>query len=118
MTEIRFGNLNARELDLRFYAPLVFTRWIEGEWTVSVWKLLNPANWYRAIFSRWNYGFSWTHHRNNNHRCYCPVGRLFDGRICIAGFGVSWFYSRYSGEIPCTCDKVFAEMFPETEEQG
>jgi hypothetical protein len=95
MTEWNFGRLSGRQLTLRWYAPY---------------------SWWGDAFSRWGYDFQWVYHLNNNHRCYCAVGTLFDGRLCIAGWGVSWFYSHFTGEVPCVCDRTMAELFPE--EQG
>lgn len=52
-------------------------------------------------------------HSNTNHRCYCNIGTLFDFGAAFFGFGFIVFYSNFGGEVPCVCDKVIREMFPD-----
>lgn len=92
MKELNFGHLDRRQLCLRFSMPY---------------------SW-RAAFARYGWAFSATLFRHGQHRCYCP-GTLFDGRLCVAGFGVTWWYSCYGGPVPCSCDEVVAEWERERE---
>jgi hypothetical protein len=36
--------------------------------------------------------------------------RVLSRSLVLAGFGVVWFYSHYTGEIPCWCDKALADI--------
>lgn len=88
MKEYWWGSSNKRQVMLR------------------VWTF-NPRWW-----SHWNRPwFVW--HRNCNHRCYCPCGTVIDFGGAAFGIGFIVFYSQYTGEIPCTCDKITEEMFPD-----
>ena len=105
------GSVNGRQLSLRLYSPGSMQSYdpIRG-FRFAPRKLFSPLAWFRAMRGRWNWDLHWVFHRGVNHRCYCPVGTAFDGRICIAGFGCSWFYSRYVGPDFCPCDEVIEEM--------
>ena len=118
MKEFNFGSLARRELTLRFFTPSSMERWTGDELVFAPWRLLSVQAWRRAIFSRWNWELWWGLFREGNHRCYCCSGTMFDGRICVAGFSVVWFYSRYCGPVPCPCDQVIAELFPEEAENA
>ena len=80
MIERTYGSLDKRQLHVRLYKPFYWWRSREFDFWVKVYR--------------------------GSHRCYCPDGWLCDGRICLFGWGVTWFYSSYDGEIPCPCDKV------------
>tara|TARA_R100000093_G_scaffold64824_1_gene35780 strand:+ start:300 stop:638 length:339 start_codon:yes stop_codon:yes gene_type:complete len=88
MIEHRFGRIDKRELCLRWIVPLRFCEWSSESYD---WRL------------------SWKR-RQGNHRCYCQEGMMFDGNILLAGWGLTWFYSNYTGEIPCWCDKAIEEL--------
>lgn len=106
MLEYNFGQLSKRQLCLRFFVPLVMCDWCDDGWRVSLVKLLNPRRWLNTI--RWNnWRCNMARHAHVQHRCYCPTGWLFDGHISAAGFGVSWFYSSFTGKTPCPCDLAF-----------
>lgn len=117
MRDINFGQLSGRRLTLRIYAPLAFQCWHEGGLRFSWLRACDPRRWWRAIFTRSNWSLWWRYYPGYNHRCYCPVGAMFDGRIAMAGFGVTWFYSRFEGELPCPCDVVM-DQFEEAAEAG
>lgn len=86
--EQHFGSLDRRSLQLLWFAPCAW----------------------RAVFTRSNWRAWLIRQPGNNHRCHCPVGTLIDGSLVLAGFGVTFFYSHYTGEVPCWCDKVLSEM--------
>lgn len=109
MRDTNFGRLSGRQLTLRWIVPHPFRRWNDYTCEFDPWLLFNPARWFRAIF-KGDYDFLWRYTPECNHRCYCPVGTMFDGRIVEAGWGVFWFYSHYTGEVPCWCDKAIAKM--------
>lgn len=88
-TELKFGSLSNRELTVLLSTPS--------------WR------WWRP-FSRSSWSFWWVLHRNASHRCYCPEGTMFDGRLCVAGFNMTWYYSHYTGEMPCVCDRTIEEF--------
>lgn len=89
MKRLTFGRLSGRQFDFALYAP-------------KTW---------RAMFWRSSWAFSWTLHRDVNHRCYCQCGTMFDGRLVLAGLGVTWWYSRFTGSTPCPCDEAFNAVF-------
>ena len=115
MKEYRFGNMNRRELCLRLYSPMNMRAWRGKEWVFSWKRALDPRRWWRVAWSRFNWQFHWKRF-DGNHRCYCPEGTMFDGRVIICGFGAVWFYSHFVGEIPCPCDEVSAELDREREQ--
>lgn len=124
MRDINFGKLSGRQMTLRLFAPSYFERWDYdssryGSWNVrlSPWKLLNPLAWWKSIF-RGRYDWWWVHHPDCNHRCYCPVGAMCDFSLVVAGWGVVVFYSYYGGEVPCHCDKVISELFPDEDDEA
>jgi hypothetical protein len=105
MTEWNFGSLSKRQLCVRLYAPSAMDEWRSvGGFCFAPLNLLSARCWWRATFSRWNWSFWTTRHKGCTHRCYCETGSLFDGRLCVAGFGVTWFYSHFTGDLPCPCD--------------
>lgn len=85
MIELNFGSQDKRSLRVLLYKPY-------------------------GLWNRMNNDFHLIHQKGNNHRCYCPVGRIFDGRFCIGGWGVTFSYSTYDGEIPCVCDMALKEF--------
>ena len=89
MRYINFGSLDKRELALRFFGPYNFHSW-----------------WRYELFSKYSYRWWWVNHSEQNHRCYCPVGRRLDFSLAAFGFGFVVFYSRYGGDVPCDCDKA------------
>ena len=113
MREINFGSLSGRHLSLRLRASDAFNAFTPTGFHLSPWRLLNPQRWYYAIFRRYNWKMWWRWYSDMNHRCYCPCGRMFDGRICLAGFSVTWFYSHFTGELPCSCDELFERLVGE-----
>lgn len=115
MRDFTFGQISGRQLTLRLFAPGQFKRWTEAGCRFSPWRLLNPLAWVRAIF-RGRYDWWWIHRPNDNHRCYCQVGTLLDFSLVVASWGVVVFYSNYTGDVPCVCDKVFAEIFGDEDE--
>ncbi len=116
MRDTNFGSLSGRQLTLRWIVPWSFQRWNGYQFAFTPWRLLNPLCWVRAIV-KGDYDLWWRLHRDCNHRCYCPVGVSFDGSIKAAGWGVIWFYSHYTGEVPCWCDKAIAAEFGGEEEE-
>jgi hypothetical protein len=111
-----FGSLDNRELTLRWISPFAFDRWTGRQWSFSWRELLRWRSWrcyLKALFNResWRVGFK--RFQRSTHRCWCPDGTMIDGECVLFGFGFIWFYSHYTGEIPCTCDKAIAELFPE-----
>lgn len=101
MKDWRIGSIDRRQLTLRWLAPFEFRH----NW----WRVLDPRAWWRAARSRDNWELDWSCHDDVSHRCYCPEGWLCDGRLVVGGFGVIWFYSSYTGELPCPCDQVVIE---------
>lgn len=110
MHEITIGNINKRQLHLRFFVPFEFLSWHNSEWRLDWRELFKPRNWWKSVFRRSGWSLWQRHCWHGTHRCYCPHGHALDVGITIAGWGFIMFYSRYSGEIPCTCDKVLAEL--------
>ena len=111
MIEHRFGRIDKRELCLRWIVPLRFCEWSSEsyDWRLSWRRMFKPSLWLRAVTSRYDWRLSWKR-RQGNHRCYCQEGMMFDGNILLAGWGLTWFYSNYTGEIPCWCDKAIEEL--------
>ena len=65
-------------------------------------------------------GYGWRHmfcfdphfEFRRNGRCYCPgMGWHHDLKIVLFGYGVIVWVSRYTGEVPCECDKMIAEIW-------
>lgn len=108
--DINFGQLNDRQLTLRPIFPCEFCELAGFRWRLSARRLLSPRQWWRAVLNPWNWRLWVRRVRGATHRCYCRDGWLFDGSIVVAGFGMVWFYSHYTGEVPCTCDKVMEEF--------
>ena len=117
MQDKQFGSLSGKQLHLRWFTPCVFERWTGHGFALSPWRLLNPRRWFRAVFNRGHYNFWWRFDRETNSRCWCPVGSLFRGRIEVAGFGLLWWYSVFTGDVPCPCDVAFGELEEEQEEE-
>lgn len=109
--DTQFGSMNSRHLTLRWRVPFSMTRWHDHEWRFHWPKLLNPMNWWRAVCDKWSWQAEFRRYVGANQRCYCDTGSMIDGRLVICGFGVIWFYSHYTGEVPCWCDKSMAEEF-------
>lgn len=117
MTDIDFGSLDRRQLTLRPFSSLAFSRLGPNGFVLSWRELLNPLNWFHAARVRDNWRLEARYHRQCTHRCYCPTGSSFDGSIVACGFGVVWFYSHYTGQVPCVCD-VAMEEWRERDEYG
>lgn len=117
MVEHNFGSLNSRQLCLRWSAPIQFSRWTDDGFRLSFARLFNPVRWWRAALDRWNWSFQISRHSEVTHRCYCPTGSLIDATISVFGFRLNAFYSHYTGELPCCCDKAVQEMYAEDESE-
>ena len=115
MKDYIIGDIDKRQLHLRFFAPFAFQEWRDGTFRFKRTGLFNPRRWVKAIFDRYGWGFRCRRFTEGNHRCYCPVGGIIDGNVSLAGFSVLWWYSRYGGPVPCVCDQMMAELFPEEE---
>ena len=115
MTDYNFGRLSKRQLTLRVWPSSAFESFGNDGFHFDWRRLFNPANWWRAIRSRYNWRFWWAHMPGGNHRCYCVTdrGRMLDVSLVLAGWGFVAFYSHFGGEVPCQCDEVMAEMFPD-----
>ncbi len=87
MKEINIGTLGNRQLCVLFY---------------------NAYNERSFWVKRFNDG---------SHRCYCPSGKIIDGRICFMGIGITFFYSHYWGDVPCVCDKIVEEFMSEVNDE-
>jgi hypothetical protein len=106
-----FGSVNSRQLTLRWIINWRFQRLdYERGFVFAPWRLLNPLQWIRSACCLENWRFWCVRHVGSTHRCYCPDGSSIDGSLVLAGFGVVWFYSHYTGEIPCWCDKALADI--------
>lgn len=109
-SEVYFGRLSGRQLHLMFWVPSSMEFYENGQFKFSWWRLLNPSCWWRAFKCRGNWELSWNRHENSNHRCYRPIGNVCDGSIAVCGFRMNWWYSNYTGENPCWCDKVMKQL--------
>ena len=109
------GTLDNRQLHIRTYSPFQFRSFVGGCWKFRPLLLLSPIRWVRAIKERGNWCFWVRRGTNVSHRCYCPTGSVVDGRIVACGFGLTFWHSRFTGIVPCVCDKAMSEMFPEEE---
>lgn len=116
MKDHTIGDLDNRQLLIRTYGPFQFQSFRGGDWRFRPLLLLNPLRWIRAIMERNNWGFWVRKNPYMTHRCYCPTGSSIDGRIVVCGFGLSFWYSRFTGGIPCACDKMIATLLEEVEE--
>lgn len=117
MKDLNFGSVNSRELTLRFWMPYEFQEWCDGVFRLAPWKLLDPLRWFRTATYRNSWLVECYRHTESTHRCWCPTGSRIGGAIVICGFGVRWFYSHYTGEIPCPCDLAMDELREELETQ-
>jgi hypothetical protein len=114
MRDTTFGRISGRQLTLRWIIPWRFEKWTEIGREFDKWRLFNPLCWLMSLL-RGDYRVWWVVRSDCNHRCYCPVGFLFDGSVVIAGWGVVWFYQNKTGEVPCVCVRVCEEMFCDEE---
>lgn len=113
----KWGSLDRRQLHVRMFIPFRMCEWSpKGSWHFNPRRLISPRAWWKCIFSKWNWGWSLTRRNESTHRCYCPEGRSFDGRIQLAGWCVVWWYSHYRGKVPCACDLAWDEF--KVEEYG
>ena len=113
MKDYTIGSLDNRQLHIRTYGPWQFRSFRGGRWQFRPLLLLNPLRWVRAI-TNWRNWYAWVRrYINMSHRCYCPTGSSIDGRIVACGFGLSFWYSRFTGEMPCACDQITATLFEE-----
>ena len=110
MTEKTFGSLNGRQLYLYFNVPWSMRACKKGQFHFSWRAALNPKNWWQAMKYRSNWALHCRRWKNTNHRCYCQCGSMIDGRISICGFSMNWWYSRFTGTVPCPCDEMIEEM--------
>ena len=113
MKDYTIGILDNRQLRIRTYTPCEFNSWRGGSWQYRSSLLLNPIRWMRAIKNRYNWDFWLRRCVDITHRCYCPTGNIIDGRIVVCGFGMTFWYSRFTGTIPCACDEMMAAMYDE-----
>lgn len=109
MAEYFFGDIDHRQLHLRTMTPLAMQCWNGSSWVFSWRRLFRLASWWSAIRSRSNWQVWCRYYGSMNHRCWCCEGTSCDGVIMLAGFGVRWFYSNYTGEVPCVCDRALSE---------
>ena len=110
MLERTWGSSDRTQLLVRVFIPFEFKRYGASGWRLRPLCLLNPRRWWRALRSPWNWRFRSRYMREVNHRCYCPTGASWDGNITVAGWGLSWWWSHYNGEIPCACERALEEM--------
>lgn len=87
---------------------------LSGRW-LMVRPVLPMEPWWRAAFRRTGWRVWARVFRRDQHRCYCPEGWAFDGHVVIAGVGLQWFYSRYTGTVPCVCDEALQRWREERE---
>jgi len=109
--EIIFGSVYSRELCIRWHMPFQFVTWCDGTFRFSWRRFFNPVVWWRNVFRKSSWDLWWRYYRDGSHRCYCPTGSMFDGNVTVAGFGLGWFYSNFTGQNPCPCDMAMAETF-------
>lgn len=86
-----FGSLDRRHLKVRVFSP---------------WY------WWRPNFHHTATDF-WFNPKWGPSRCYCVEGSGLTLRISVFGYGFVLWYSNYTGELPCSCDVVMDEIFPE-----
>lgn len=111
MRDIHFGSDDAVRLTVRLFSPLIAQQWNGWSWVFSWSQMRNPRTWWRLLRETWDFHVHGSRHAN--HRCWCPVGTLLDGRLVAFGFGVTWFFHSYRGPVPCPCDEAIAELFPD-----
>lgn len=114
MADKLWGSLNSKQIHIRYWCPCYMTDWQSGRF--SWWLAMNPMNWIRTALCRNEWDLCWSFHRDCNGRCYCPVGSNLTVRIEICGFGMILWRSIYDGPVPCVCDEVMAELFPQEAE--
>lgn len=90
MKDLTFGRPAGAEFRIRFYGPC--WRWCIAPFRRNQWRA-----WFRAM-------------PGMNHRCYCQAGMAADGSLVLAGWGFTFWFSRYVGPVPCSCDLVLHEM--------
>jgi len=109
--ELQIGNHDKQHFMLRWFLPYSFCEYDRGQFRFRWLKTLNIQNWIRD--RPWRHMQSWyfwfARHSFSN-RCYCEVGYSFRLQITVCGFGLSFWYSNYTGPIPCICDEVIAEL--------
>lgn len=95
MVERKFGSVNAREVHIRLWVPFDVTTYCptRRRFCITWRKLVNPANWWRAVWCRAHWAAELRTQGDANHRCYCPVGRIASARVVVCGFGFIAFYS-------------------------
>ena len=110
-----WGNVDSRELTLRPITPLQMCEWhpIRG-FRFTARSLLVPRNWWKTAKDRWSWCWELRFYRDSNHRCWCAVGRRVFWRVVVCGFGFVIFYSRFTGSVPCPCDKAIEEVKEES----
>ena len=113
MKEYTIGNLDNRQLHIRTYGPWELRSFHGGHWRLKPALMLNPRRWFKVIMNRDNWYSSIRRYVGSTHRCYCPTGSSIDGRIVVCGFGLSFWYSRFTGDVPCACDEITATLFEE-----
>lgn len=115
MLECNYGSLSGRQLCLRWFTPYSFQYWDGSCWRFAWRSLLSWRAWRSGLREYEPFAFRMHRHAHSTHRCYCQTGWLFDGNVRFAGFCFQWFYSHYTGPVPCPCDEAFDEMFGEEE---
>jgi hypothetical protein len=110
MADYCWGSLGRRQLHIRTLVPSCVTVWDGYQFRFSWRRALSPFRLIRSIFNRHHWSLWAKRWRGINHRCYCDSGSCIDGRIELAGYGVLFWYSNYTGKIPCWCDQALAEM--------
>ena len=115
MRDIVFGSIDRREIRIRCYTPIVMSRWDGSEFVLSWSRIFNPILWIKSAMWRNNWRAECRVFKNSNHRCDCQTGNSCDGALMLCGFGAVWWYSRFTGEIPCSCDEMIKELFEDTD---
>jgi len=111
-----FGSLNKRELTIRPIVSIYFRKWDGGLFSLSWSKLLSPVAWWKVLRDRWSWRASARYFNGATHRCYCDTGTMFDGDLVLFGFGFLWFYSNFTGSVPCPCDVARGDSEDEGEQ--
>lgn len=115
MADVIFGSVDSRELHLRYFAPLTFQVWDQGGFRIAPLRLLNPLRWWRTATVRDNWRLELRRHVDANHRCYCQSGTSIDGAVVICGFGLLFWYSNFTDDVPCPCDIAMERLREESE---
>lgn len=107
-----YGSIDRRQIKIRRIKPSWFCDWDNQSygWRISLKKLLNPHHWFKVVRNSESWSFQIRRFRGSNHRCYCSTGTSCDGRLVLFGFGLAWFYSNFTGDLPCHCDAVIDEL--------